>query len=62
MRKRAKLTITLITVTFMLFPIFCFAQNKNETFNKIHFWTKLGKYKLPINEKLTYGVSWNSVN
>jgi hypothetical protein len=62
MRKRAKLTITLITATFMLFPIFCFAQNKNETFNKIHFWTKLGKYKLPINEKLTYGVSWNSVN
>jgi hypothetical protein len=58
MQKKTRLTIILITVTFMLFPIFCFAQNKNETF----IWTKLGKYKLPINEKLTYAVSWNAVN
>jgi hypothetical protein len=62
MIKKIKLTVALATVVFMLFPIFCFAQNKVETFNKRHSWTKLGKYKLQINKKLTYAVSWNSIS
>jgi hypothetical protein len=38
--------------------IFCFAQNKAGTFQ----WIKFGKYKLPVNEKLTYCVKWNTMD
>jgi hypothetical protein len=58
MRKKIKLIIVFLTVTFLGFPIFCFAQNKSETFQ----WTKLGKYKLPVNEKLIYSVKWNTMD
>jgi hypothetical protein len=62
MRKKTKLIIALTTITFILFPLFCFAQNNVDIFNKSHSWTRAGKYKLPTNEKLTYIIKWNSMD
>jgi hypothetical protein len=57
MLKKTKVTIFL-SVVFGILPTFCFAQNKAETFQ----WIKFGKYKLSINEKLTYSVKWNTMD
>jgi hypothetical protein len=57
MLKKTKITIFL-SLVFGMLPIFCFAQNKAGTFQ----WTKFGKYKLPVNEKLTYSVKWNTMD
>ncbi|MDR1474524.1 MAG: DUF3108 domain-containing protein [Endomicrobium sp.] len=62
MIKRTKLIIALTTVVFILLPLLCFAQNNVEIFNKSHSLTRVGKYKLPTNEKLTYIIKWSSMD
>jgi hypothetical protein len=62
MRKKTKLIIALIPVIFILFPFFCLSQDNVEIFNKSHSWIRVGKYKLPTNEKLTYIIKWNSMD
>jgi hypothetical protein len=58
MRKKTRLTIIWLTLEFFVFTISCFAKDKVETFQ----WTKFGKHKLPVNEKLTYSIKWNTMD
>ncbi|MDR3195806.1 MAG: hypothetical protein LBT58_03400 [Endomicrobium sp.] len=64
MQRKIKLTFIrsfAIALIISAFSIFCFAQDAGAKFSKRRSWIKFGKYKLSINEKLTYAVSWNSV-